>query len=102
MAGEQQLSDLAYRSNIVVTVPGKTRIYIVLSGDEDQRRQSPDSNRTAPDRVAGPMPSTLELQELMQLKEELQKYSQQQQTAPGANTTPAPQPTSFPNSPPNN
>jgi hypothetical protein len=46
------------------------------------------------------MPSALELQELMQLKEELQKYSQQQQAAAGANATIAPQSTDFPASPP--
>ena len=30
-AGQQQLNDLAYRQNIVVTVPGNTRFYIVLA-----------------------------------------------------------------------
>jgi hypothetical protein len=29
VAGEQQLNDLAYHQNIVVTVPGNTRLYIV-------------------------------------------------------------------------
>ena len=31
VAGEQQLNDLAYHQNIVVTVPGNTRFYIVLA-----------------------------------------------------------------------
>src|SRR6202044_1879590 len=31
VAGEQQLNDLAYHQNIVVTVPGNTRLYIVLA-----------------------------------------------------------------------
>ena len=30
-AGEQQMNDLAYHQNIVVTVPGNTRFYIVLA-----------------------------------------------------------------------
>ncbi|MFZ0593453.1 MAG: TrbI/VirB10 family protein [Bryobacteraceae bacterium] len=100
MAGEQQFNDLAYRSNIVVTVPGKTRIYIVLSGDEDRRRQSPESNTAASNQATGPMPAALELQELMQLKQELQKYSPQQQTAPGANAPTSPQSTDSPAPPP--
>ncbi len=31
LAGDQQLTQLAYRQNIVVTVPGSTRFYIVLA-----------------------------------------------------------------------
>src|SRR6185437_15515273 len=31
LAGEQQMNELAYHQNIVVTVPGNTRFYIVLA-----------------------------------------------------------------------
>jgi hypothetical protein len=35
LAGEQQLNELAYHQNIVVTVPGNTRFYIVLAKSND-------------------------------------------------------------------
>ena len=38
VAGEQQLNDLAYHQNIVVTVPGNTRFYIVLAKPDWQWR----------------------------------------------------------------
>jgi hypothetical protein len=96
MAGEQQANELAYRSNVVVTVPGKTRLYLVMSGREDRRRQIRESTSTtnAADRAATPVPSPLELRELMQLREELRKYPQPQ--SPEASATGTAEPASFP------
>ena len=36
-AGQQQLNELAYHQNIVVTVPGNTRFYIVLANPRQRR-----------------------------------------------------------------
>jgi hypothetical protein len=88
LAGEQQLNDLAYHQNIVVTVPGNTRFYIVLtksgdrsSGTATPGRNVPAGNPNTPTHAAGSLPSVQELRELMQLKTELtQMYQQQQRT----------------------
>jgi hypothetical protein len=89
LAGEQQLNDLAYHQNIVVTVPGNTRFYIVMakSGDRSSGPATPGStvpagNPSTPAYAAGSLPSVQELRELMQLKTELtQMYQQKTQTA---------------------
>ena len=80
LAGDQQLTELAYRQNIVVTIPGNTRFYIVLA--------KPGADQAAPGRSAPAnnpataLPSVQELRELMELKGELtQMYQQQQQKA---------------------
>jgi len=84
LAGNQELTELAYRQNIVVTVPGNTRFYIVLakpSGNESTPvRQAPASNPAATNLASTALPSVQELRELMELKTELtQMYQQQQQ-----------------------
>ena len=85
VAGEQQMNELAYRQNIVVTVPGNTRFYIVLGKSGDRGAGSPPgsaapaSNSNSTNYTAGSMPSVQELRELMELKSELtQMYEQQQ------------------------
>ncbi|MBV8904757.1 MAG: TrbI/VirB10 family protein, partial [Acidobacteriia bacterium] len=73
LAGEQQLNDLAYRQNIVVTVAGNTRFYIVLAKSGERGSGSaapggavPGGNATAPTSVAASsVPSVQELRELM-------------------------------------
>jgi hypothetical protein len=86
LAGEQQLNELAYRQNIVVTVPGNTRFYIVLSKPGDRTSGSTPSGGTpqAPPSstsyAAASMPSVQELRELMELKQELTQMYQQQQS----------------------
>jgi hypothetical protein len=89
LAGEQQLNDLAYHQNIVVTVPGNTRFYIVLAkfsdhgpGPATPGNTLPAGNTNALTLAAGSsLPSVQELRELMQLKTELtQMYQQQQRT----------------------
>lgn len=94
LAGEQQLNELAYRQNIVVTVPGNTRFYIVLSKPED-RNSGTAPNVTTPQQIpsaqsyaAASLPSVQELRELMELKQELtQMYLQQQSKAQMAQTS---------------
>jgi hypothetical protein len=96
-AGQQQLNELAYRQNIVVTVPGNTRFFIVLakpaSGGSAGAAPSgpvPASNPGGiPNYAAASTPSAQELRELLELKQELtQMYQQQQQKAQIAQTQP--------------
>ena len=48
LAGEQEMSSLAYNENIVVTVPGNTRFFLVLLQDAGER----PGPRTLPRRFA--------------------------------------------------
>lgn len=88
VAGEQQLNDLAYHQNIVVTVPGNTRFYIVLAKPTGSgvgagpAGSAPAGNPTgATGYATAAMPSVQELRELMELKQELNQMYQQQQKA---------------------
>ena len=86
LAGEQQLNDLAYHQNIVVTVPGNTRLYIVLAkpaGSVGARATPtgavPSGNPgLLPNYATAPTPSVQELRELMELKQELTQMYQRQ------------------------
>jgi len=100
VAGEQQLNDLAYHQNIVVTVPGNTRFYIVLAkptgsevGGATRGGSVPASNSGgAVSSYAGaPAPSVQELRELLEWKQELNQMSQQQQKAQITQTSAAQQ-----------
>jgi hypothetical protein len=86
LAGDQQLTELAYRQNIVVTVPGNTRFYIVLANPSGTQaapvRTAPAGNQGGTSVASAALPSVQELRELMELKSELtQMYQQQQQKA---------------------
>lgn len=90
VAGEQQLNDLAYHQNIVVTVPGNTRFYIVLAkptggdgGGAARGGSAPASNSggAVSSYAAAPAASVQELRELLELKQELNQMYQQQQNA---------------------
>jgi hypothetical protein len=84
VAGDQQLNELAFNQNIVVTVPGNTRFYIVL--------ENPDSSIHGPERrgespaatgAQNNLPTADELRQLMQLRQELsQMYQQASSPAP--------------------
>jgi len=88
VAGEQQLNDLAYHQNIVVTVPGNTRFYIVLAkptgsgAGAGPAGSAPAGNPSGASGYAtAATPSVQELRELMELKRELTQMYQQQQKA---------------------
>jgi hypothetical protein len=78
VAGDQELNELGFNQNIVVTVPGNTRFYIVLEN-------TGTANTSAGGRQASPalttqrnrLPTLDELRQLMQLKEELSTMYQQ-------------------------
>jgi hypothetical protein len=96
LAGNQDLTELAYRQNIVVTIPGNTQFYIVLakpSGNQSApARQAPSNTGTAASLASAALPSVQELRELMELKSELTEiYQQQQQKVPLQTTSQAQQ-----------
>ena len=83
MAGEQEVMNLAYSQEIVVTVPGNTRFFIVLQQGAGREGMKPDrlpagsggrgnmalaSNGERPE-----LPTAAELRELVALKQELNR-----------------------------
>jgi hypothetical protein len=89
LAGNQELTELAYRQNIVVTVPGNTRFYIVLAKPAGNQSAPvrPASNSAATSLASTGLPSVQELRELMELKSELTEMYQQQQQKTLVQTT---------------
>jgi hypothetical protein len=90
VAGDEELNELAFNQNIVVTVPGNTRFYIVLGTGSTGRDAG---NRQATTSVpigskAATMPSLEELRQLMQLRQELSAMYQQTATPPAPSETP--------------
>jgi hypothetical protein len=89
IAGDEQLNELAFNQNVVVTVPGNTRFYIVLEsgsveGGTDRTRSANLASTKSGDESA---PTLDELRQLLQLKQELSSIYQQAGT-----TTTASQP----------
>jgi len=83
LAGEQEMAGLAYNENIVVTVPGNTRFFLVLlqdAGEKPDTRALPGGLRNNTQFAAAgssSLPSPQELRELVDLKNELNRmYSQ--------------------------
>ena len=75
-AGDQELNSLAFNQNIVITVPGNTRFYIVIEKSvtsvEGQMRPA------ATEQVSSaPLPKAEDLRQLLQLRRELSEMVQQ-------------------------
>lgn len=98
LAGEQELMRLAYTQNIVITLPGNTRFYIVL---QEAATTSAASDST-PSATSGPalniagmdasaLPTAAELRELVALKNELNRMYREVSATRTAETLPAPQ-----------
>ena len=95
-AGQQQLNDQAYRQNIVVTVPGNTRFYIVLAKPASSASTGAGPGSPVPTGNPGGIPgyatastpSVQELRELLELRQELTQMYQQQQKSQIAQTPP--------------
>jgi len=84
IAGDQELNRLAFNQDIVVTVPGNTRFYIVV---EKSRASSGGQVRPSVMKQVNnaPLPTAEEFRQLLQLKRELSEMVQQagtQNTAP--------------------
>jgi len=79
LAGEQELMGLAYNQNIVVTLAGNTRFYIVLNEPASARNAdvTQSAGASARTNVANgygqALPTAAELRELISLKDELNR-----------------------------
>src|SRR6266699_3155477 len=87
IAGDQELNGLAFNQNIVVTVPGNTRFYIVV--EKSTTSGGGQGGQLRPTAIQqmnnAPLPTSDELRQLLQLKRELSEMVQQagtQNTAP--------------------
>lgn len=80
MAGQDEINTLATDQNIVVSVPGNTRFYVVIEKGNSEGAGRPISRSTAansPNLSDTKVPTLEELRQLIQLKSELnQMYSQ--------------------------
>lgn len=83
IAGDQAVQLLAFNQNIVVTVPGNTRFYVVLERAAATRGEEA---QTPARRQAGvtQLPTVEELRQLMQLRRELSDLAQQASASGGA------------------
>jgi hypothetical protein len=83
LAGEQELTALAYSQNVVVTLPGNTRFYIVLqeATTAPNRNLAPASGSGIRTSLASAndqtLPTAAELKELMSLKGELNRMNRE-------------------------
>lgn len=84
IAGDQELNSLAFNQNIVVTVPGNTRFYVVV--EKSTASSGAQVHPTAVHQLNNaPLPTIEELRQLLQLRRELSDMVQQagtQNTAP--------------------
>ena len=89
IAGDEELNELGFNQNIVVTVPGNTRFYIVLgSGSGGRDVESRQAATSVPvGSKAATIPSLEELRQLMQLRQELSAMYQQAATPPVTSET---------------
>ncbi len=89
LAGEQQLAQLAYQQNIVVTVPARTQFYLVLQ-EEAAVAAEPRPSTTVSSSPATPAISDRELQELLQIRNEMREMNRMMQQS--MQTFPRPEP----------
>ena len=88
VAGEQELNALASNENIVVTVPGNTRFYIVLGNMDSVSETGSRPAAMTATRPRNGLSTLDELRQLMQLKQELSAMYQQANTQPASAETP--------------
>src|SRR6516162_10029583 len=73
-AGQEELNRLAFNQNLVVTLPGNTRFYIVVQKPSSNNRGATPgtrSTRVGTPGFTGGVPTLEELRQLMQLKSEI-------------------------------
>lgn len=89
-AGQQELNSLGFSQNIVVTIPGNTRFYVVLqkgSGDEPGRQGPSSAARPATAAVGNQVPTVEELRQLLELRREINQLYQQPSAAANSQST---------------
>jgi hypothetical protein len=80
IAGDQQLTGLAFSENIAVTVPGNTRFYLIFqkgSGEPSSSKGLQPATNSPAELANAKVPSLEELRQLMQLRQELSQMYQQ-------------------------
>jgi hypothetical protein len=70
MAGQQQLNELAFSQNLVVTLPGNTRFYVVVEKPVSEPQTAPSLTPGNSGLNTG-LPTLEELRQLMQLRREM-------------------------------
>ena len=87
IAGDQELNSLAFNQNIVVTVPGNTRFYVVVekSATSVDVQVRPAAMQQASNST---LPTAEELRQLLQLRRELSEMIQQAGTQSAAPQVP--------------
>ncbi|HEX8797068.1 MAG TPA: hypothetical protein VF772_00575 [Terriglobales bacterium] len=73
-AGQEELNGLAFNQNLVVTLPGNTRFYIVVQKPSSEQGSAKTGTRSVGTGIAGiigGVPSLEELRQLMQLRSEI-------------------------------
>ena len=89
IAGQNEMNGVAFNQNIMVTVPGNTRFYIVVQQTPNSSGQPPAARRaSSASGFAGgsqAVPNLQELRELLQLRQELSQLYQQE---PGEKAAP--------------
>jgi hypothetical protein len=86
IAGDQQLTNLAFNQNVVVTVPGNTRFYLIFQkvfGESNAPKELQPASANSTQLANAKFPSLEELRQLMQLRQELSQLYQQP-TQPGS------------------
>jgi hypothetical protein len=87
IAGDQELNNMTFNQNVVVTIPGNTRFYIVVEKGTTVREEEarPATTQQASN---APLPTAEELRQLMQLRRELSEMYQQSGTQSTAQQVP--------------
>ena len=79
-AGQEELNGMAFNQNLVVTVPGNTRFYIVVEKPASDRSANHSGNRNASSSTASftrGVPTLEELRQLLELRREINElYTQ--------------------------
>lgn len=88
IAGDQQLNNLTFNQDIVVSVPANTRFYVVIE-KSSAARQDQAGPKAQPARN-DPLPSAQDLLELMQLRQELSELYKQSNAQSTAHDVPQP------------
>jgi len=81
IAGDQELNNLTFNQNIVVTLSGNTRFYIVMESDAARPEEAPTARQQS---NAAPAMSVDDLRQLLQLRQELNAMYQQNGAAQNA------------------
>lgn len=84
-AGQEELNGLAFNQNLVVTVPGNTRFYVVVQKPTADHVASNSGSRNATSSTAGfasGVPTLEELRQLIQLRREINELYAQGNSQP--------------------